>query len=241
MTPTTAASIDAPPPAAATNDSLATPAGARAARAPTEPRYLELWGIRWETYEALVEDVAEQHVGITYDAGRMVIMPPLQVHDLRKKIIARMVELSSIVMQVPIASYGSSTWRRRDLQKGIEADECYYVQNEPLVRGKELFELAHDPAPDLAIEIENTHHPLDRPSIYAALGVNEIWTHDGRRLRFLKRGEDGHYQPISASNAFPFLTPEVLEEHLEMVRTRGEYATMSAFHDWLASLPRHRG
>lgn len=210
-----------------------------APRPSPQPFYLELCDIRWETYEALVDDVGEQHIGITYDDGRMVLMPPRPVHDVRKTMIARMIEMTSFVMEVPIASYGSTTWRRRDVKKGLEADECYYVQNEPFARGRIEFDLTRDPAPDLAVEVENTHHPLDRPSIYAALGVNEIWRHDGKRLQFLGREADGTgYRSIPVSQAFPFLTPDVIERHLAMARTAGEYETIRAFSAWLASLPR---
>src|SRR5688572_30372932 len=127
MTTTATTTGSAPPKVAGpARDDAALPS---AAAARSGRNYIELDGIRWETYEALAEDVAEQHVGITYDGGRMVIMPPPPVHDLRKKLIGRMIEMSSFVMEIPIASYGSTTWRRQDVKKGLEADECYYVQN----------------------------------------------------------------------------------------------------------------
>jgi hypothetical protein len=88
----------------------------------------------------------------------------------------------------------------------------------------------------LAVEIENTHHPLDRASVYAGLGVNEIWRHDGRRLEFLRRGADAEYHPIAASDAFQFLTPADIERHLAMVPTVGESERIRAFHQWLVSL-----
>src|SRR5689334_3289843 len=99
----------------------AAPSVARAAE-PPEPSYVLLEDVRWETYEALVDDVGEQHVRITYDEGRMVIMAPRPVHDRRKKLMARMIETSSAVMRIPIASMGSTTWRRKDRKKGLEPD-----------------------------------------------------------------------------------------------------------------------
>ena len=215
-------------------------AAARQRRARAEPQFVELRDGRWETYESLVADVGEQHVFITYDEGRMVLMPPLQVHDLRKKLIARMIELASVELGIPVACYGSSTWRRKDLKKGIEADECYYVQNERRVRGKTEFDLTHDPAPDLVIEVEHTHHPLDRAAIYAAFRVNEVWRHDGTRLHFLKLGDDRAYHPIATSDAFPFLTPEVIERHLALVPSAGDHAAILAFREWVLALPPRR-
>src|SRR5688500_16675927 len=127
---------------------------ARAAEDGARPgdAYVEMRGVRWETYAALVDDVGEQHIGITYDRGRMVLMAPRPIHDRRKKLIGRMIETASQVMRIPIASLGSTTWKREDIAKGLEADECYYVQNESLVRTElEDFDLPQVPPPDLAV------------------------------------------------------------------------------------------
>jgi Uma2 family endonuclease len=205
---------------------------------PPDSSYVLLEDIRWETYEALVEDVGESHVCITYDEGRMVIMAPRQVHDRRKRLIGRMIETTSMVMRIPIASMGSATWRRKDRKKGLEPEEAYYVQNEPFARTNwDDYELPRDPAPDLAVESDNTHHPLDRKSIYAALQVNEIWLVDQERVEFLKREGDQKYRPIPTSEAFPFITPEVIERHLAMLPVVGESAMIDAFQDWLRTLP----
>ncbi|MGK7940806.1 MAG: hypothetical protein AB4062_11790 [Crocosphaera sp.] len=60
---------------------------------------------------------------------------------------------------------------REDLQKGIELDECYYITQEALIRGKVDFDFKIDPSPDLAIEVYITSSSLNRLSIYQALGV----------------------------------------------------------------------
>jgi Uma2 family endonuclease len=205
-----------------------------------EESWVLLENIRWETYEALLEDIGDGHTRVTYDDGRMVIMAPLPLHDRKKKLMGRMIETASIVMNVPIVSMGSSTVKRKDVKKGLEPDEWYYVQNEPFARSRMEFDWMRDPPPDLALEVENTHHPMDRPSIYAALKVNEIWRHDGKRLEFLKRGTDGEYHPIPASEAFPFFTPQDISRHLAMVETIGEFEMIRAFHEWLISLPCER-
>lgn len=38
--------------------------------------------------------------------------------------------------------------------KGIEPDQCFYIQNEAAIRGKKRLDLEVDPPPDLALEIE---------------------------------------------------------------------------------------
>ena len=65
-----------------------------------------------------------------------------------------------------IASFGSMTFKRRKLKRGLEPDECYWIQSEPLFHGRENIDLRRDPPPDLVLEIDVTHSALDRPAIY---------------------------------------------------------------------------
>jgi Uma2 family endonuclease len=201
--------------------------------------YLVIDDVTWDRYEQLRTDTddAGSHVRITYDQGRMVLMSPLPIHEKVKKIAGRLIELTAIELDIPCACLGSTTWKRRDLRKGLEADECYYVQHEAQVRDKTRFDLTRDPPPDLAIEVDITHHPLDRPSIYGALGVNELWRYDGRVMHFLKLGEDRRYHPIEASEAFPALTPAVINRFISMIGAVGDTQLMREFRDWLRGLP----
>lgn len=88
-------------------------------------------------------------------------------------------------MAIPRRSLGSTTWKRRELGKGCEADECYYILNHPRVRSRLEIDLSVDPPPDLVIETEVSRSPIGRMRIYAALGVPEIW-------RWAKRGLTAH-------------------------------------------------
>ena len=84
-----------------------------------------LENVRWETYERLLRDLDGQNVRITYDRGRMVLMSPLPWHERVKRLIGRMIELTGVELNVPISSLGSTTWKRPDLARGLEADERY--------------------------------------------------------------------------------------------------------------------
>jgi Uma2 family endonuclease len=209
---------------------------------PAPGKCVVLNDVTWERYEQLRDetDAAGSHVRITYDQGRMALMSPLPSHEKVKTMTGGFIELAAVELDIPCARLGSTTWKRRDLRKGLEADECYYVQHEAQVRNKTKFDLTRDPPPDLAIEVDITHHPLDRPSIYGALGVNELWRYDGRQMHFLKLGEDGRYHPIEASEAFPVLTPAVINRFIAMIGTVGDTQLMREFRDWLRSLPQRK-
>ena len=60
----------------------------------------------------------------------------LRHHDFEKRLIGRMIEAMTEELNIPISSGGSTTYKSELLQKGIEPDECYYVANEPVMRGK---------------------------------------------------------------------------------------------------------
>jgi Uma2 family endonuclease len=201
------------------------------------PQWFALENISWGTYELLARDLAGQHVRITYDDGRVVLMSPSPIHELIKGLIGRLIETAAFTRNLAVQPLGSTTWKRKDLSKALEADECYYVQNEARVRELTEFDLSRDPPPDLAIEIEATHHPLDRTSIYAKLGVNEVLRHDGERVEFLKLGPDGRYAPIGHSEAFPFLTPAIIDEHVAMLGEVGHTGIAQRFATRLAELP----
>lgn len=192
-------------------------------------------GISWETYERLRDELDDcgQHVYITYDQGRMVLMSPRPEHETWKKFIGRMVEALSLVLRIPIRSLGNTTWRRKDVRRGLESDECYYVQREKEIRGKLDIDLRRDPPPDLAIEVELTHHPVDRENVYASLGIPELWHYDGQRMTCHLLGPDGRYAPAERSAAFPFLRPADLEPFIAMLPATDETSIIAAFHDWV--------
>ena len=200
-----------------------------------------LEGIRWETYEQLRSDLdrAGQHVRIVYDDGRMAVMAPLGTHDRGKRLLGRMVDILSIELNIPIASFGSTTWKRKDLRKGLEPDEGYYVQHEPQIGGRMELDLKRDPPPDLVLEVEGTRSPVEKFPVYAALGVPEIWHYDGTTLQFLLLKDRRQFEPAQTSLAFPVLTPADLKRFLDMVPARGEHATMLAFRDWVRTLRPH--
>jgi len=207
-------------------------------RVPHRPVVLE--GVSWSTYEALLRDLGArgQRMFLTYDRGTLEIMAPSPFHERFKTLIGSFVVAIRIGRRIRVASYGSATYRREDLDRGLEPDECYYVQNEPRLRGRSEIDLSVDPPPDLAVEMDYTHHAVDRESIYAALGVPEIWVCDGKQIRFLLRTPEGQYVQTRSSAAFPFLTSADLERFIAIANVSGDDDALYAFVDWLSTAPR---
>ncbi len=192
-----------------------------------------LQGVRWETYQALVFDLAETSgKRLIYDQGTLEVVTPLPEHEVNKRLLGRMVETATEVLGLEIYSLGSVTWSRQDLQRGIEPDECYYISQEPLMRGKLRFDLTVDPPPDLAIEIDITSSSLNRVNIYAELGVTELWRFDGKDL-FIHVLENGNYQLKQYSQILPVLEKSQLLNFLNQRGKVGENRLLRAFREWL--------
>ena len=146
-------------------------------------------GVRWETYESLLADMQDSHAAqFAYDRGVLEIMAPSYEHDNLKHIIAVLVEVLAGELEIDIEGGGSTTFRRQDLARGFEPDACFYIQHAELVRGKKQIDLAQDPPPDLIIEIDITSPSLNKFPIFAALGIPEVWRHDGARVAILHVG-----------------------------------------------------
>lgn len=185
--------------------------------------------VSWETYEQMLEDVGGGRLRLTFDEGRLEIVSPSNPHEHIKKVIARITEAYADEMGIPIEGLGSTTWKSKRLQKGLEPDECYYVQHFADVVGeagtREL-DLSKDPPPDLAIEIDIAHRSIPRQPLYAALKVAEIWRWDGKRVVPLHRTRGGKYAVAPRSLAFPGLDFDLLNDVVQLALTEGQPAAI---------------
>jgi Uma2 family endonuclease len=212
---------------------------------PAEQRIL-LHNVSWQTYEALLNDLEGPGAGgvrLTYDQGSLEIMTTSHGHENYAELIARFVEALTEELDVPIHSGGSTTFKRKAKKRGLEPDKCYWIQNEPLMRGKKEFDIDTDPPPDLAIEVAITSSSLNRMAIYAALGVPEVWRFDGEVLRIYQLGADGEYEPCDRSPTFPYLPPAEVVRFLRLSDTQDETSLVRAFRAWVREhiLPAHEG
>ena len=197
------------------------------------PPYQLMHGVPWETYELFLEALEGRHLRITYDEGDLEIMTLTHEHEFWSSFLGRLIEMLTYELDVAIHSGGSTTFRRILKKKGLEPDECYWIQNERLMRGKLEFDIDVDPPPDLAIEIDITRSSLKRMRIYAALQVPEIWVFDGKTLRVFLLGTNGKYKESSTSSAFPLVPIAEIERFLHQVGTTDETTLLRSFSKWV--------
>ncbi len=194
-----------------------------------------LENISWQTYQALLRDVEEQPgIRMTYDHGILEIMVPLDPHEAYKKLLGRLVEAATEELNIEIRSLGSRTCSRKDIARGLEPDQCYYIQNELAVRGKKQLDLDQDPPPDLVIEVDITNSSINRLRLYEALQVPEVWRYDGNELTMYCLGNK-KYQIRDKSKALPQLAPGQLVRFLKLAETMGETSLIRSFREWVRS------
>jgi Uma2 family endonuclease len=205
----------------------------QAAQRTPEERFV-IHGVSWDTYERLLEDLADSPVPrVTYDRGTLELMSPSAGHENLNRLLSRMIDVLSEELDVIILSLGSTTWRRKELLRGLEADSCYYITNEPLMRGRLELDLTVDPPPDLAIEVEVSQGAVNKLAIYAALGVPEVWLVAAANVRVLRLEQNGGYSDAGCSSFFPPAAMDGIRQFLAERGLPNETAWIKGFRSWV--------
>ena len=202
--------------------------------------HLVVQSVDWNTYGAMLRIVGDRHIRVTYDSGTMEVLIPSQKHEQASQLLGLFVPRLAEALEVAYEPLGMTTWRRRDAAKGLEPDQCYYIKNEAIVRTKALIDLEVDPPPDLAIEVDITRSSLDRMSIYAGLGVPEVWRFDGLTLSMWGLNAESEYLPQLESLSFPGLRPADVTRFVELGRTTDKIRWAKSLREWVETdlLPR---
>ena len=197
------------------------------------PDYQLLHGVPWHTYEFFLDVLEGRHLRITFDQGDLEIMTLSHEHEFSRTLLGDLIRVLTMELNIPIHSGGSTTFRNVLRQRGLEADECYWIQNERLMRGKKDFDIDADPPPDLAVEVEVTQSALPRMKIYAALRVPEVWRFDGESLRVFLLATNSGYKESTTSQAIPLVSIKEIERFLRERETTDETTLLRAFSQWV--------
>jgi Uma2 family endonuclease len=177
--------------------------------------------INWEQFEAILAERQAERIRtkIAYSKGMLTIMSPLAAHERPHRIIGDIVKVLLDSQERDWEDFGSTTFRKKAKQAGLEPDTCFYIENAQKMRGCLKVDLTVDPPPDLAIETDITSKTT--LEAYEALEVPELWiyTEDKLRLYVLR---DGKYIESVISNVFPGLPiPELIPGLVKQAFTEG--------------------
>jgi Uma2 family endonuclease len=188
-----------------------------------EDTILLLPNATWSDYQRHMEMRGDKSAPrIAFLEGTIEIVSPSRTHEEVKSLIGCLVELWCLEKNIEFQTLGSWTLEKKEVERGVEPDECYVFGREKSVA-----------RPDLAIEVVWTSGGLNKLEIYRKLDVKEVW--------FWRRGSitihvlrDETYEQVSSSVALPgidvvelaaFLdrpsTSQAMRDYREQIRARG--------------------
>ena len=194
-----------------------------------------LRGLSWEAYVQLIDELPQSRGSrLTYDNGILEITVPLEIHEFSGRLIERFITTLVELMGLRIKTMGSTTMKYPKLRKGAEPGNAYYIQNQPLVKGRDV-DFSQDPPPDLVVEIDITHTDIEKNAFYSSLGVLEFWRFDGKVWRIYQLC-DRVYGEVEASPTFPKVPKERLYAFLKEAREDEIEAVISLRSWWRSTL-----
>jgi len=174
--------------------------------APDEQRLL-LHGVAWDEYCRISDQFDDRPaIHLTYLSGALEIMTAGGEHEELKKRIARLVEAWSEELGIDLRGIGSTTFRKKAKERGLEPDECYTLGQRPRVASPQGID-----RPDIALEVIVTSPLLDKLTVYAGLEVPEVWVWRANAFQvFLLEGDA--YHPHERSRLLPELDLAMIAE-----------------------------
>jgi Uma2 family endonuclease len=197
-----------------------------------------LRNVPWEVYSFLRGDDANGHIRMSYFKGTLELMSPRYRHERSTSRLGQLVMTIAEVMDIPCTESRSTTFRREEEEAGKEADTSFYIANEERIRDKDEIDLAIDPPPDLAIEVDDLGDSRTKLPIYAALRVPEVWRCDAKAsvVWFGRLQVDGTYASLDRSECLPMLTPDRVLEALALCRGLPESRWRRVLREWIQGL-----
>jgi Uma2 family endonuclease len=194
---------------------------------------LRLTNVAWDDYSDFLEFIGDRYYRTSFADGEFEILMPTSMHGVWVALLGRLVQALTEELDLPIKSLDPTTLRREDLQKGLESDRCFYLENEALVRCKLTLDFNVDPPPDLAIEAEVASSVGRRMGIYAALCVPEVWRYSENGLIVNQLAESGVYAVAERSRFFPQVPTSELVRFMRLYGQMGERELMKSFREWV--------
>lgn len=173
-----------------------------------------LRGLSWDAYLQILDSLPESRgARLTFDDGVLEITVPSELHEFSGRLIERFISTLVELMGLRMKTMGSTTMNYPHLKKGAEPDNAYYIQNQPLVKGRDV-DFSQDPPPDLVVEVDITHTDIAKNRFYSSLGVLEFWRFDEKVWRVYQL-QEGVYIEVEVSPTFPQVPKDRLYAFLE--------------------------
>ncbi|MGC1217237.1 MAG: Uma2 family endonuclease [Phormidesmis sp.] len=201
---------------------------------PVGEKRLIFRSLDWQRYQTLRTTLGhERTIRFTYAQGTLEVTMPLEIHEFSAGLLGLFIRILAIESGMDIKTMGSTTLEREALDRSAEPDVAYYIQNQPLVAGRDV-DLEKDPPPDLVVEVDITHTDIDKLSLYAAMGIPEFWRYNGKVWRIYCL-QGSAYEEVTVSPTFDRVPKVKLYEFLSMAR-QSEAQAERSLRAWVRSL-----
>jgi Uma2 family endonuclease len=185
-----------------------------------------------EEFAAILTELGEHRaLRLTYYQNKLELRMPSEDHEVITRMIDAMISILCEELGLNLKTIGSTMLKSRS--GAPEADNAYYIQNEPQVRGKTV-DLTQDPPPDLVVEVDITHSDINKKELYQSMGIPEFWSYDGKRSLLTFYGlQDGVYQEQALSPTFSVIDRTTLKGFIDRCQQAGELPAKRWFRAWV--------
>ncbi|NJR65175.1 MAG: hypothetical protein HC772_07395 [Leptolyngbyaceae cyanobacterium CRU_2_3] len=207
----------------------------------TEKRTI-LTDVSWQKFESLLSELgAERQTRLTYFRGKLELMTPIAAHERCNKLIESLILILAEELHLSVSNLIPILLKAPEIGCAVEPDACYYfatlnnLSGSPMdsieaMQGKTELNLPPNPPPDLLVEVAFTKSNLDKLSIYARLGIPEVWRYITKPDEDILKGklliyelqdyhpghrQDRYYVERQTSLVFPFLEASRVLQFLE--------------------------
>jgi len=180
----------------------------------------------YETFLRIRQDKCHPKIYFNAITQEIRLMSPLPGHGKRIDTLRDLIKI--------LLGYQGQDWEcfdpitlKKFEQAGLEPDTCFYITNRQAILGKEKLDLAIDPPPDLAVEMDLTSST--KPEDYQPFAIPELWIYrQGELLIYL--WDNPTYQESQTSRIFPDIdVKNLLPKYVELAWTKGSSIALRQF------------
>lgn len=156
--------------------------------------------MNWSEYRQLVANRGDRSTPrFKYANGYLSLKMPTFEHGQLDAIVA---DLIVALLNQQLHDYVRTTPVTLQIPEraGMEPDHCFWLNHWAAVSSKSRIDLAIDPPPDIAVEVDVTN--FTNIEDYESFGVLEVWLVRGKTLAIFGLTAEG-YRPAESSQFFP--------------------------------------
>ena len=164
----------------------------------------------WTEYQKLVANRGDHSTPrFKYANGYLTLKMPTFEHGQLDAIVA---DLIVAILNQQLRDYVRTTPVTLQIpeQAGIEPDHCFWLSNWAAVIGKSRIDLATDPPPDIAVEVDVTN--FTNISDYEPFEVPEVWLIRENVLSIFVLTSEGYAQVASSQFLPAFDMPKLYQQ-----------------------------